>query len=154
MSDDINIRLATPDDIGAIQHCVNRAYEMYVSRMGGKPAPMLADYAMLVGESAVHVAQVEPMIAGLIVMFPRDNYWFVENIAVDPVFQRKGLGTKLMAFAESEADRHSSTRIELYTNQKMTENLDFYPKLGFERFDERVEDGYRRVYFRKHLRTE
>lgn len=151
MSDDLKIRLATPDDVGAIQQCVNRAYEMYVPRMGKKPAPMLADYSALVDEGVATVIQIEPMIAGLIVMFPREHDWFVENIAVDPAFQGKGVGTKLMMFAESEAARHGRGRIELYTNQKMVENLDFYPKLGFERFDERVEDGYRRIYFRKHL---
>ena len=95
--------------------------------------------------------KLDPVIAGLIVMFARDDHWFVENIAVDPLFQGKGLGAKLMAFAEAEASRHARARIELYTNQKMTENLDFYPKLGYKRFDERLEDGYRRVYFRKHL---
>ena len=151
MRSDIVVRPASRDDIGAIRQCVKRAYTMYVPRMGKKPAPMLADYTKLVDNNAVHVAVVEPMIAGLIVMFGQDDHWFVENIAVDPMFQGRGLGTRLMAFAETEARGHAHTRVELYTHQKMTENLGFYPKLGYERFDERVEEGYRRVYFRKFL---
>lgn len=31
----------------------------------------------------------------------------------------------------------------------MTENLRLYPSLGFVETGRRVEDGYRRVYFRK-----
>ena len=75
---------------------------MYAPQMG-KPVPMLADYRLMVVKITVHVAQVEPVIASLIVMVPRDDHWFVENIAVDPLFQGKGLGTKLMTFAESDA---------------------------------------------------
>ena len=153
MSDETTIRRATANDVGAIQRCVTRAYELYVPRMGKKPAPMLADYAQLVDDGVVHVADVEPIIAGVIVMFAGEDHWFVENIAVDPMIQGKGLGSKLMKFAESEARSHSCPQVELYTNQKMTENLSFYPKLGYVRFDERVEDGYRRVYFRKILTT-
>ena len=151
MSDESTIRLATANDTGAITQCVIRAYELYVPRMGKKPAPMLADYTQLTAAGVVHLAEVEPMIAGVIVMFANQDHWFVETIAVDPLFQGKGLGTQLMTFAEAQARYHDHTRVELYTNQKMTENLSFYPKLGYVRFDERVEDGYRRVYFRKTL---
>jgi hypothetical protein len=33
----------------------------------------------------------------------------------------------------------------------MVENLQLYPRLGFVETERRVEDGYRRVYFRKTL---
>jgi hypothetical protein len=33
----------------------------------------------------------------------------------------------------------------------MTENLGLYPRLGYQQFDRRVEDGFDRVYFEKTL---
>jgi GNAT superfamily N-acetyltransferase len=37
-----------------------------------------------------------------------------------------------MAFAEEEAKRQGSARVILYTNEKMTENIGFYEKLGYK----------------------
>jgi Ni,Fe-hydrogenase III large subunit len=44
--------------------------------------------------------------------------------------------------------------IELYTNAKMTENLAYYPRLGFEETGRRREDGFDRVYFRRLVSAE
>jgi hypothetical protein len=33
----------------------------------------------------------------------------------------------------------------------MTENLAYYPRLGFRETDRREEDGYRRVFFEKRV---
>jgi hypothetical protein len=41
--------------------------------------------------------------------------------------------------------------VTLYTNEAMVENLRLYRRLGFVETDRRVEDGYRRVFFRKSL---
>ncbi len=41
--------------------------------------------------------------------------------------------------------------VSLYTNEAMVENLRLYPRLGFVETGRRVEDGYRRVFFRKSL---
>lgn len=56
-----------------------------------------------------------------------------------------------MAHAEQYARDRARSAITLYTNEKMHENLALYPKMGFVQTDARVEDGYRRVYFRKTL---
>jgi hypothetical protein len=39
--------------------------------------------------------------------------------------------------------------VELYTNALMTENLRYYPRLGYVEYDQRRENGFDRVYFRK-----
>jgi ribosomal protein S18 acetylase RimI-like enzyme len=55
----------------------------------------------------------------------------------------------LIAFAEDHARELGLDAVTLYTNEAMTENLRLYPALGFVETGRRVEDGYRRVYFRK-----
>ena len=41
--------------------------------------------------------------------------------------------------------------VHLYTNEKMTENLSLYPRLGYIEVARRMEDGFSRVYFEKSL---
>ena len=80
-----------------------------------------------------------------------DEILELENVAVDPAEQGLGHGRALVAFAESHARALGLTAVELYTNEAMVENLQLYPRLGFVETGRRVEDGYRRVYFRKTL---
>jgi ribosomal protein S18 acetylase RimI-like enzyme len=87
----------------------------------------------------------------LIVLRPDEDALFVENIAVDPLVQGKGHGRALLAFAEAEARRLGLSALRLYTNAAMTENLAYYPRLGFRETDRREEDGYRRVFFEKRV---
>ncbi len=80
-----------------------------------------------------------------------DEILELENVAVDPAEQGLGHGRALVAFAEGHARELGLTAVELYTNEAMVENLRLYPRLGFVETGRRVEDGYRRVYFRKTL---
>ncbi|MGI9304039.1 MAG: GNAT family N-acetyltransferase [Gammaproteobacteria bacterium] len=145
------IREAAPDDALAVSECVQAAYALYVPRMGKKPAPMLADYAELIERGHVHVLCDEQGVAGIIVAFPKGEYLFVENVAVAQQRQDEGLGKQLMMFAETQARRLGLAGIELYTHIKMTENLVFYPRIGYAETHRVREDGYDRVYFRKVL---
>lgn len=148
---ELAFRPATRADVAAVARIVDAAYAMYIPRMGVKPAPMLADYEALVAERLVTVLDGEDGIDGALVMMERDGYLFVENVAVSPGAQGRGLGRKLMAHAETVASERGLREIRLYTNAKMTENLAFYPKLGFNEEERRTEDGYDRVYFVKRL---
>lgn len=44
--------------------------------------------------------------------------------------------------------------MESCTNLKMTENMTLYPGPGYERFDERAEDGFHYACYRKTLKQE
>ena len=56
-----------------------------------------------------------------------------------------------MAFAEGQAAAAGFAEVRLYTNEAMTENLCFYPSLGYDEAERVVEDGFARVYFRKRV---
>ena len=152
-NEEVHIRKAREEDSGPVAACVEAAYAVYVPRMEKKPAPMLADYHQLVKDDVVYMIALGDACAGLIVMFPREASLFVENVAVHPDYQGFGLGRRLMEFAAGEAARLGLAEIRLYTNAHMTENLEFYPRLGFEQTERRSENGYDRVYFRKRIRT-
>ncbi len=143
------IRPATPADVEAIRACVRAAYAPYVERMDREPAPMTADYAALVAQGVVVVLEDDAGLAGVLVSFPQGDHYFVENVAVAPERHGRGLGRVLLEHAEDEARRAGLPELRLYTNEVMTENLVMYPHLGWEETERRVEDGFRRVYFRK-----
>jgi ribosomal protein S18 acetylase RimI-like enzyme len=147
------IRPANAADCAAVVACVRAAYSKYLARVGREPAPMLADYPALIARGVVHVLP-EPTAAdmrGLIVLWPTDGAMFVENVAVHPHYQGQGLGRRLMAFAEERARAADLLEMRLYTNEAMTENLEFYCRLGFEETGRRLDEGYRRVFLRKTL---
>lgn len=147
---DLSVRQATPADQPGIEACVNAAYGLYIERLGKRPAPMLADYAALITSGSVYVIDPDG-IRGLIVLEPREDHLFIENVAVRPDTQGQGHGRRLMEFAEDQARRHGLSEIRLYTHAKMVENLGYYDRLGYEITERRTEDGYQRVFFRKRI---
>ena len=150
-ANDVTVRAATPADLAGVTGCVRAAYQHYAARIGREPAPMTADYAALIARSLVTLLLVDSAVRGVLVMEPRGGAWFLENVAVHPASQGQGLGRRLMAEVEQAARAGGYATIELYTNALMTENLAYYPRLGYEETDRREEDGFSRVYFRKRL---
>jgi ribosomal protein S18 acetylase RimI-like enzyme len=130
---------------------VSDAYGLYVERIGRQPAPMTADYGELIAAERVHVLETDGEISGLVVLVAAADHLLVENVAVAPAFQGRGLGRQLMAFAEGQAAAAGLAEVRLYTNEAMAENLRFYPSLGYDEAERVVEDGFARVYFRKRV---
>jgi len=147
----IQVRPAVSGDADAIRDCAEAAYAVYVARMGRKPAPMVADFASQIRAGHVHVGIDGNRVTGFIVLYPRGDHIHVENVAVRPECQGLGVGRRLLAFAEERALSAGVSAIELYTNVAMTENLTFYPRLGYAETKRRSEAGFERVYFRKEL---
>lgn len=150
---EIRVRAATAADVPAIVDTVDRAYRHYIVRIGKPPGPMLDDYAARVSEDAVWVLQDGPAIAGILVLLSAPEYLLLDNIAIAPERQGRGLGRRLLAFAESEALRRGYREIRLYTHQTMIENQRLYASIGYEETGRGSEAGYDRVFMRKPLRN-
>ncbi len=144
------IRPAHPTDAPRIREIAYQAYLGYVSRIGRRPAPMIADFKKQIADKCVWV-QAERGINGYVVMYPLKDALHVENLAVDPLLHMKGYGKELIEYAESYARSLGLAQIELYTNVEMTENLSFYPAHGFHETSRAVDDSFSRVYFTKFL---
>jgi len=147
----IDIQLAEKKHEQAIFECVSMAYSIYIERMGKKPAPMLSDYSKLIEKNVVYIATNSEEFMGLVVFFPKGNCLLIENVAVHPDFQGRGIGRKLIEFAVNFAKKASLQEVHLYTNELMTENIRYYLGFGFVEVERRLEDGYKRVYFVKPL---
>jgi ribosomal protein S18 acetylase RimI-like enzyme len=145
------VRPAQPADVPAMSAIAAEAYAVYVERIGRKPAPMVADFASHVADGEAYVLEDGGAVAGYIVTFEKQGGQFIENVAVDPGRQGHGHGKRLLDFCEGEARRRGLGRLFLYTNIHITENLDFYPALGYVETHRVREDGFDRVYFEKVL---
>jgi ribosomal protein S18 acetylase RimI-like enzyme len=147
----VAVRRATHADVPALYVVVHEAYLLYVPRIGRMPAPMTADYAAAVQSGEAWVAEVDGAIVGLLVLVVYPGYLLIENIAVQPSAQRRGIGSRLLLLAEDEARANGLSEIRLYTNEGMTENLAFYPRHGYRETRRAEENGFRRVFFSKVL---
>jgi ribosomal protein S18 acetylase RimI-like enzyme len=147
----VHIRRAESRDIASITAIVEAAYARYVPRIGRPPAPMTADYAALVAAGEAWVGVSDERVVGVVVLRPAGDALELENVAVYPAYQGQGHGRALIGFAEQRARDLGLRTVTLYTNEAMHENLGLYPRLGFVESERRMEDGYRRVFFRKNL---
>ena len=138
-------------DVEPVRQCAELAYQKYVSRMGRIPAPMCADFHQHIQDGECHIIRVNDRIVAYIVFRLLPTTLFIENIAVNPSFSGLGMGKQLLNYAEAQAQKAGLTQATLYTNEAMTENLAFYARLGYEETERKEEDGFKRVYFKKHL---
>ena len=60
------MRRADLSDVAAVERIVHSAFDMYVARIGRKPAPMDADYHDVTASSRVWVLEADGEIAGVI----------------------------------------------------------------------------------------
>lgn len=145
-------RPATLQDLAAIEQCARVSYGHYIARIDRPPAPMVADFQTHIDDSQAYVLESgHGSLVGFVIFFRRDDYFFLENVAVAPEHWGKGYGRRLIGFAEKSARQTGVSLIRLYTNIHMRENLGLYTALGYTETDRRREDGFDRVYFEKLL---
>lgn len=147
------IRVALAGDVPALERIVRDAYTPYIARNGATPGPMLDDYPARVAQGVVHVLESEDGIEGLIVLIPEpdDSCMLLDNIAVSPTAQGKGHGRTLLQWAEDTARRAGFSRIRLYTQEVMTENIAIYTRRGYVETHRATEIGLKRVFMQKTL---
>jgi hypothetical protein len=114
----LTVRRAEALDVAALAALADEAYQVYVHRIGRPPAPMTADYAEAVRGDLTWVAA-----------------------------EGRGIGARLLACAEEQARALGRDEIRLYTNEAMTENLDYYPGRRLTETHRAEQDGFRRVFF-------
>jgi ribosomal protein S18 acetylase RimI-like enzyme len=148
----MKIRLARLEDCAVIEAIVRRAYSGYIDRIGKPPGPMLDDYPRRIAEGVIQVLEeADGTVAAIIVLLVKTDHLLLDNIAVRPDRQGRGLGRTLIAFAEAEARHNGLAELRLYTHAKMIENIALYTQLGFTETSRGHESGYDRVFMSKRV---
>lgn len=127
----VEFRAAKPEDAGMIREVVRSAYAKWIPMIGREPRPMNADYEQAVREHQIELIYVGSKMAGLIETMLRDDHLWIENVAVEPGHQGKGLGRQLLARAERRAVEAGRAEIRLLTNAAFEANVALYEKTGY-----------------------
>jgi ribosomal protein S18 acetylase RimI-like enzyme len=147
----MTLRPAVPSDAPRVREIARAAYGHYVERIGRPPRPMLDDYAAVVRDADVTVAERDGTVAGFVVLEVADEGFLIDNLAVDPSYQGTGAGRALLEHAEAAAGRAGFDSIYLYTHELMTENQALYARIGYVEYDRRDHGDAVLVYMRKPL---
>ena len=143
------LRRAVPSDLARIETVVAAAFEPHLTRMAFPPAQLLRDDSAAIEAGQIWVLG-DPIIAA-IVLIETDDTLLVENLAVHPDEQGRGLGRLLMEHAEAMAAERQLRRLALDRNEINLELRDFYVHLGYVEMDRRSEFGHRRAVMEKLL---
>ena len=141
-------RIAKLEDHKIIITIAFKAYEKYVERMGKEPAPMRPSIQK---EDVVFVCEDNKQVIAFAILVKINDQIILDSIAVDPSHQNKGIGNSFIKFIEQYLMEQKVNKYQLYTNEKMFENIDWYQKIGFKIFKKVTEKGFNRIYFEKQL---
>lgn len=103
MSGTIELRRSVSGDAAELRRLTRAAYAKWVPVIGREPKPMGADYEAAVESFRFDLLYLDGVLAGLVETIDEGDSLLVENVAVDPDFQGRGLGSTLMAHAEDIA---------------------------------------------------
>ena len=141
-------RKAKLEDHKIIMAIALKAYEKYIERMGKEPAPMRP---VIQKEDVVFVCEDNKQVIAFAILVKINHQIILDSIAVDPSHQKKGIGNNFIKFIEQYLIKQKFDKYQLYTNEKMFENIDWYQKMGFKIFKKVTEKGFNRIYFEKQL---
>ena len=128
---EIEMRRGAGPDAAAIRDLTRAAYAKWVPAIGREPKPMSADYEIAIQNNRFDLLYIDGTLAALIETIDQGDSLLIENVAVAPAFQRRGLGSKLMRHAEEVARSLGYDRIWLYTNRRFAGNIELYTSLGY-----------------------
>lgn len=147
----MTIRMATTLDLAAIVACADLAFLAKSRRETQASAGNDDELADQIRHHNVHVITEgsDPTVVGYISLVPVADHLFVDSIAVLPEKHDRGLGTRLLHFAELEAARLGLESVKLYTKQTSPDAFAFYQYRGYTEIDRCDDDGFPRVFYCK-----
>jgi ribosomal protein S18 acetylase RimI-like enzyme len=147
----LEFRAAKSKDAGIIRDVVRSAYAKWIPIIGREPRPMNADYELAVQEHQIDLMYIGSRMVGLIETILHDDHLWIENVAIAPNDQGKGLGRELLAHAERKAIGAGRGEVRLLTNVAFEANVALYEKTGYLIVEREPFLGGTTVYMSKKL---
>ncbi len=152
MNGNMKLRRALPADAAAVRDLTRAAYAKWVPVIGREPLPMRADYDRAVQDHIVVLCEEGNQLVALIELIASENHLLIENLAVRPGDQGKGLGAALLAHADDIAQSLDLKEVRLFTNAAFATNLGFYARRGYSEYRRgTMVPGSVTVFMRKQL---
>jgi GNAT superfamily N-acetyltransferase len=131
MDEVMKLARGAPEDAPAIRALVRSAYSQWIDVIGREPRPMTVDYDEALKKNRFDLLRLNGKLAALVETVREPDHLLVQNLAVAPPYQHRGLGRLLLSHAEGLAAEDGVGAIRLYTNKLFGENLQIYGKLGY-----------------------
>lgn len=147
----LTLRPAILSDAHGVKRLTQLAFEKYISKIGGTPRTMLRDYHQVIHQDQVWVVEENGTLLAVLVLASCDHYFHINNLAVHPAWQRRGLGKALLHHAERQSRRAGYGEIWLHTNETMVGNIRLYTSLGYEEIYRQTYHVTASIYMRKIL---
>ena len=128
------LRRAAQGDAAAVRAVTRDAYAKWVPLINREPLPMTADYDRAVSEHLIDLWEEGGELLALIETIPAEDHLLIENVAVRPDQQGRGIGDRLMRHAEALARSLGLDEVRLYTNAAFAANLAFYARRGYREY--------------------
>lgn len=145
----MHIRKATIADLAAVVTCSDLAFAHVSGNRGVEVIALDCGLREQVLEGVVYVIGDGPRVVGYIALWPIFDHLFIDTIAVLPAHQWRGLGGRLLGFAEGEAARLGLASVRLFAKAAMADNTLFYERRGYDETGRCDEDGNPRVFYTK-----
>jgi ribosomal protein S18 acetylase RimI-like enzyme len=124
-------RRATIADATALNALARAAYAIYVPVIGREPQPMATDWQTLFAQQEIWIVDGPSGPLASLALEVEPDHVVIWSVAVAPEHQRKGLGSRLLDFAEARSRELKRPEIRLFTNAKMARNIALYRSLGY-----------------------
>jgi ribosomal protein S18 acetylase RimI-like enzyme len=125
------MRQAAAADAAAARALTREAYAKWVAVTGREPLPMRIDYVEALARHRFDLLEEDGALVALIETERNADHLLIVNVAVAPAHQKRGLGRRLLAHAETLARAESLATVRLYTNALMVENIALYRGVGY-----------------------
>ncbi|HSI41677.1 MAG TPA: GNAT family N-acetyltransferase [Xanthobacteraceae bacterium] len=136
------LRRATSADLLAIESLQRAAYDKNRLLLGCEPVPLQWDYAQVLREREVWLADADeggPGLDAVLILAPRSGDLLIDSLASAPGAQGRGLGNALLAASEARARALGRSVVRLYTGEPLQANINWYRRRGYsiERVEQR-----------------
>lgn len=129
------IRKATPSDVNRVINVVRLAHRENYRRglyfSSGRITKKKWLYKLK--NENIYVSTRNHKIVGAISLRSRNSSVELNTLAVDPAYQKQGIGTKLMRYAEKDVKKRGFSTCHLYTLEAHPWLTHYYRKQGYKR---------------------
>lgn len=142
---------AQKEDLERILEIQKQAFQPIAEECGdcGIP-PLTQTYDEIVkefGEKTFLKAIIDDKTVGSVRAYSDDDTCYIARLIVDPQYQNRGIGKRLMK--EIEAEFKIAKRYELFTGKQTIKNIEFYEKLGYIIYRSKMHGCTEIVYMEK-----
>lgn len=143
-SDQIEIRVAEPEDASAISSLLLQSFEeykpLYTNEGFAATTPNAEAVLDRLREGPVWIALANSSIVGTVSVVLKGESLYVRGMAVSPAARGRGIGELLLQRIEAYAIDHNCKRMYLSTTPFLDRAIRLYERFGFRRASEGPHD--------------